>query len=194
MSYPAGYPAIVDWEDYSRRLLPDLAAAGDGAAMSRRLTEPLRDIDDRLATLHAGLVEIEDAQGGTLDLLGDDVDEPRQGLSDLLYRRLIAGRRVARSGGTTRPQVYAGWVALSGSGEATAEELGASSVLLRAAIDFTPTSVWLVRAADVVRDLMGTGYQCTALLTTSSTAIYDDPGTPFGVGQWAYQLPVLGAS
>lgn len=192
--YPGGYPEIVDWDAYSASLLPDVAANGQGADFFRLLVEPLRVLDDRVSTLYAGIVEIEDASGPTLDLLGDYAGEPRQGLSDRLYRRIIAGRRVARSGGVTRPKVYAGWAALTGSSSARMEELGSASVRLSAAVDFTPSGVWLGRAASVVRDLIGTGYQATASVITPVSARYADPTTPWGVGLWAYEIPVSGAS
>jgi hypothetical protein len=192
--YPAGYPIVDDWNAYTAALLPDIAANGDGLAFFRILVDPMRLLDDEVARLFAGLVEIEDAEGPTLDLLGDQVGESRRGLSDTLYRRIIAGRRVARAGGVTRPRVYAGWAALTGSSSATMEELGTSSLRLVAPIDFTPTDIWLTRAGSVVRDLIGAGYEATALVTVSSTSRFADGATPWGVGQWAYQLRTLGAS
>jgi dipeptidyl aminopeptidase/acylaminoacyl peptidase len=127
------------------------------------------------------------------DLHGDLVSEPRQGMTDQLYRRIIAGRYVARAGGVTRPRVYAGWAALTGSSSATMEEF-TGAVRLVAPVDFTPSDVWLSRAGAVVRDLMGGGYQATALVVTSTTSRFGDIATPWGVGRWAYQLRVQGAS
>lgn len=192
-AYPSGYPEIADREAYTAALLPDIAANGDGAEFFAALVRPLLELDDEIAALYAGLVELEDAAGVVLDIHGDQVGEPRQGMSDLLYRRLIAGRYVARAGAVTRPRVYAGWSALTGSSAATMEELG-GAVRLVAPVDFQPTGVWLLRAGAVVRDLMGGSYQATALVTVPSTARFDDSITPWGVGRWAHQLRVLGAS
>lgn len=191
--YPAGYPIVEDRDAYIAALLPDVAANGSGLAFFRTLVQPLLDIDDQIATLYAGLVELEDADGGTLDLHGDIVGEPRGGLSDTLYRRIIAGRYVARAGAVTRPRVYAGWAALSGSSNATMEEL-AGAVRLVAPVSFTPSDIWLSRAGAVVRDLMGASYQATAIVTTSVSSRFDDVSTPWGVGRWAYQLRVQGPS
>lgn len=192
--YPSDYPLIEDWDAYSALLLPDIAANGKGADFFRLLVDPLRAIDDEVALIYAGLVQLEDAAGAVLDLAGDQVNEPRQGLPDQLYRRIIAGRRVADAGGVTRPKVFAGWAALTGSADAVMNEPGVSSVELKAPVSFQPNDAWASRGGAVVRALMGAGYEATALVTTSTTAVFGELSTPFGTATFAHQLRVLGAS
>ncbi len=188
--YPAGYPTIDDWDAYVSQLLPDIAANGLGKSFYLTLVEPLRSLESDNAALYAGVVELNDASGQVLDLLGDFVNEPRQGLSDQLYRRIIAGRRVAKAGAVTRPKVAAGWRALTGDPSGRMDEIGNASIILSASVSFTPTDPWLSRAGRVVRDLVGAGYQVTAAVSTPGAGRWQDPTAPWNVGRWAYQLRV----
>lgn len=160
----------------------------------RSSSTPSVGLDDQAARLYAGILEIEDADEDILDLLGDMVGERRVGgMSSTLYRRLIAGRRVARAGGVTRARLYAGWRALTGSDAATMDEPGSGTVRLVAAVDYTPTDLWLTRAGSIVRDLVGAGYEASAMVVTPTSARFASPTSPWGVGRWAYQLRVNGA-
>lgn len=192
--YPGGYPRIEDRTEYVQAILPDVAANGQGLAWAALLYDPVMDIDDQVALMYAGLLELEDAAGVVLDLAGDRVGESRGGLSDQEFRRIIAGRQVAELRGIGRRRAYAGWVALTGSDAATMEDLGMASARFVAPVGWEPSDIWLSRAGEVVRDLVAPGYEATALVTTTSTATFSTPSTPFGVGRWAYQLRVLGAS
>ncbi len=189
-AYPSAYPVIQDWDEYTSGILPDICANGDGADMFRILVAPFRPINTSLAAAYAGAADIEDAEGPVIDLIGDSVGEYRQGLSDELYRRIVAGRLVASAGGVLRRKLYAGWVALTGSSSARMEEPGNSSVLLTAGVGFVPTEAWLLRAGSVVRALVGGGYQADASVTVPRTARFGSPMTPFGVGEFAYQLRI----
>lgn len=193
MTYPVGYPLIVDWPEYVRVQLPDVAAEGGGAAFAAAIFRPLAEIDSRVAGLYAGLVAIGDATGGTLDLLGDRLGEPRGGLSNGEYRRIIAGRRVARFVAITAPRVLAGWRAVTGAAGADAwiVQPGSSSIQLFARVTATPSGTYLVRAARVVRDLCDASADVSATIYKSSSSIYGDAGTGYGVGAYAWSLPTM---
>lgn len=191
MTYPVSYPLIVDWPEYVQLQLPDVAAEGDGAAFAAAIFRPLAEIDSRVAGLYAGLVAIGDATDGTLDLLGDRVGELRQGLSNGEYRRIIAGRRVARFGAITAARVLAGWRAVTGAADARIVQPGASSIHLFARVTATPSGTYLVRAARVVRDLCDGSADVNATIYKSSSSIYGDAGTGYGVGAYAWSLPTM---
>lgn len=191
--YPNGYPVIADWAEYAGGKLPDLCARDGGGEWFAALTAPLGPIDDQNALIYAAVVEIADANGAMLDLLGDFVNEPRGGLSGDEYRRLIAARRVARAGGVGIRRVWQAWQVLTAPSVPEIVEPGPASLYLRARIDWTPTQIWLRRAASVMRDVVGAGVDTEATLYRGNTAIFDEtPG--FDLRTWAYQLPILGAS
>lgn len=181
--YPGGYPIPANRDDEALSLVADVAAIPYLTALVR----PLGQIDDRVAALFSGLADLGDATGWVLDLAGDRVGEPRGGLSDNEYRRIIAGRRVAAVTGCTAPTVYAGWVALTESGEARLEQPGANTVLLTARVPYAPTTTWLQRAGLVVRDLVMAGVDVEATVYSAGTAVYDAiPG--YDVGTYAWSL------
>lgn len=189
--YPVAYPVIPDHRAWIQSQLPDIAAEGEGLDFATELTRPLAVLDSRVAELYAGIVDLRDATDGTLDLLGDRVGEKRAGMTNAEYRRVIAGRRVARFGAITAPRVLAGWRALTDPLEARIETPGSSSIHLFARVTWTPTSAWLVRAARVVLDLCAADAEVNAVIYKSTSAIFGDPGTGFGIGTYAWDLPTM---
>lgn len=182
MSYP-----YREHKAHIRGLLPGVAAGGGGVEYVTGATVPLYDLDDSYATYYAGTVNLDAATGRALDLLGDLVREQRDGLGDHEYRRIIAGRRIARKGAVTYPRVWAGWLALSGATTGRMRTLPPASILLSAEINWVPSPLYLDRAGRVADALMGAGYEVTALLALPGTARFDElPG--FGSGSFAYQL------
>lgn len=178
--YPVGYPETLD----PASLLPDVAARP--VDYLGALTGPLVDLDERVRLIYAGMSDLGDAVGVVLDLAGGAIGEGRGGLSDSEYRRLIAGRRAARRGGTTPAAVLAGWVALTDGVDATADAMGAATVRLRARVDYAPTGTWLRRARAVVLDLVAAGMDIDATIYRAGTATYDGvPGYDAGTYAWS---------
>lgn len=180
IGYPVGYPPETDVTS----LLPDIAVS----PYFGPLVAPLQSLDDQVRSLYAGLADLSDAVGLTLDLAGDLVGEPRSGLRDDEYRRIIAGRRVARLGGVTPGRVAAGWVALTEPLEWRIEAPGSASVHLSARVAYVPADGWIVRASSVVRALLAVWVDAEAILYRSDTAIYDDPSTGYDIGTYAWSL------
>ena len=179
-AYPVGYPPELD----PASLLPDIAARP--VDYLGALTRPLVALDDEIRLIYAGLVDLGDAVGDVLDLAGGVIGETRGGLSDAEYRRIIAGRRVARRGGTTPAAVLAGWVALTEGVDATAEARAPATVRLVARVSYAPTGVWLRRARGVVLDLIAAGLDLDATLYRAGTAVYDGvPGYDAGTYAWS---------
>lgn len=188
-AYPYGYPVVSDWSAHVTALLPDVVAREGGAEWHAALLAPLGPLDDRLSDIYGGIAEIGDAAGPLLDLLGDYVGEPRGGLGDGDYRRLIAARRVARASGVDVRAVARAWAALTAPGTTTIREPGTSSLYLRAVVGWTPSGRWLARAAAVVRDTVAAGVDVEALIVRGDSAIFgQSPG--FAFRNFAYQLPV----
>lgn len=178
--YPVGYPP----ELVPSELLPDIAARP--VDYLGALTRPIVALDDEIRLIYAGLTDLGDAVGSVLDLAGGVIGETRGGLSDSEYRRILAGRRAARTGGTTPAAVLAGWIALTEGADATADAPGAATVRLRARVSYAPTSVWLRRARGVVLDLVAAGMDVDATLYRAGTAVYDGvPGYDAGTYAWS---------
>lgn len=188
--YPLTYPLVSDWTALALGVLPDIAAESPGGDLFVHWTQPLRALDDRLALMYAGAVDLEDAAGWILDWLGSKEGERRNGLADDEYRRLIAGRRVANVSSGSYRSIAAGWRALTGSTVSTVEAEGSSSLFLLARVSYTPSAVWLSRAGRIVRTLIPGGVYATALIEREDTARFDDPIHGFDTGNWAYQLRV----
>ena len=170
-------------------LLPGPAANGDGLGYMVGATAGLYEIDDGLASIYEGSINLGLAAGYTLDLLGDRVRERRDGLDNHEYRRIIAGRRIARArrGAVTYPRVWAGWCALTGSTQGRMITLPPASVFLWSATDWVPSDTFLLRAGAVVDALMGAGYEADAVIAPPGTLYVDDlPGVDDGLV--GYQL------
>lgn len=180
VAYPVGYPdGLVPSE-----IVPDIAARPIDYVGA--LTGPLVVLDDQVRLIYAGLSDLNDASGDVLDIAGGVIGESRGGLSDAEYRRILAGRRAARRGGTTPAAVLAGWTALTEALDATAEAPGAATVRLRARVAYAPTSLWLRRARGVVLDLIAAGMDVDATLYRAGTAVYDGvPGYDAGTYAWS---------
>lgn len=143
-------------------ILPGIAARGDGLDYCSSVWEGLHDILERTAQLQDGLSSIDEATGYMLDILGDWVNEPRGGLTDVDYRLIISGRRVAMSASATLPAIYRGWTEMMGSAKATISEDIAEVTLY--AYKQTVDSAWLARAASVALDMIAAGREVYAVV------------------------------
>lgn len=187
MTYP-----YQDAAEAAEGLLPGIVARGKGGAYFAALQAQQGLLDEDVASIFEALEDLSVAAGATLDIAGDLVLEKREGLEDFEYRRIIAGRRVARAGAVTAPRVWAGWVALTGLVTGRLYELPPSSVLLTAEIAWRPSEVFLARAGRVVRALTAEGVETNAILSVPGTAKYGQlPG--YSEGRYAYTLKVKGS-
>jgi hypothetical protein len=184
------YP-YQDHDEAAIALLPGVAAREPGGSYFARLTRPLATLDARYADAVEAFANIEGATGLSIDIVGQSVGEDRGGLADLEYRRIVAGRLVARWAGINTRSVARGWRALCGEQDITL--IGERrSVILWSLIDWYPTSTFLRRAAMVVSDMIPADTTWHASMATRTTAIYGDTGTGYDVGSYAYELPNQG--
>ena len=188
MSYP-----YADHNEAAIGVLPGIAARDEAGTYFVEITRQLSLLDEDVARIYEGLTDLELATEGVLDIAGDLVNEDRGGLGDFEFRRLIAGRRVARAGAITAPRVWAGWMALTLASSGRLYELPPASVYLTADVTWIPSSTWLIRAGAVVRDLLAAGVQGNAVVVPPRSARYNSAGLPYGVGAYAYTLSVMGA-
>lgn len=184
------YPQPASWSEAAESVMPAVPMRGPSGQAWLAEVAPLGDLDTDVAALYYGLADLSDAAGYVLDVAGDLVGEQRGGLADAEYRRIIAGRRVARARALTPRAVRRGWQALTSAETLRVERLPPASLSMTAQIGWIPTTVYLARAGAIVRDLVADGVEIEAILYGPGTAVYGDPGTGYATGTYAYQLRV----
>lgn len=167
-------------------LLPGITARGLATAYTDALVAPLVEIDGRVTEIVLGIEDLAEAGGGILDLLGDWASEPRGGLSDGEYRRIIAGRRVALERTVERPAIWRGWVGLTEPLQGAMDE-APNEVSLTAWVTYQPSTAWVQRVAGVARELVSGGAYVYGLIAPPGTYLwgtnsFDDAGFAFDFG------------
>lgn len=184
------YPYQVWDDDLIASLAGPLARGGGGAWMVAMLGPGIERLDIDVGDLYAALSDPREATGPALDLVGDVLREPRGGLSDREYRRILVAKRIAQNA-VAYPRVWAGWNALAGTTSGRMHVLGSCSILLEAPTLEVPSMGFRRRAGRIVRQLIGAGYEANATLYLSgSTARYDDGAVGYDVGTYAISIYV----
>jgi hypothetical protein len=166
-------------EDDVDALLPGPTSRGLGAAYMRALAKPLLQLDEKVYWLVDAVNDLDAACGGALDLLGDWVNEPRGGLQDGEYRRIIGGRRVVFAGGVTPRAVYRCWERMTEGEDATLTETPLEITLTTLA-SFNPTTTWLSRATSVLRDVRAAGRYVYGRIDVPGGFRWDETGFEIG--------------
>lgn len=189
-------PSPIGWEGWDdgadppvvpSLLLPGIAARGPATAYTDALWAPLIEVDDRVREFVVGLLDLDEAAGVVLDLAGDLATAgDRGGLDDGPYRRIVAGRRVARERTVEPHAVYRGWTAMTEAWRATLDE-APSEVTLIGWVDYVPTSDWVARVGGVVRHLVADGTYAYGLIAQPGCFVwginsFDDAGFGFDFG------------
>lgn len=193
MSGPAVYPSIEDWEAQVRSLLPAPSALGDGEAFAQALASPWSLLEQLVEAFATGAADVELAPGWVLDVLGQRVGEPRGGLDDTRYRRIIAGRREALGSLGTSEHVAAVVRALTLCGDdlqialLVDEATGLAAVWVQARVAFSPAGAWLIRAAAVLRAALPLDAEAVASVYETGALILDGL-PPLDAGRFAYTL------
>lgn len=190
----AVYPTIEDWDAYVRGYLPAPAAIGASEDYAQAFAWPWSVMETDLLSLVSGLVDLGAAVGWVLDVAGKEVNEPRGGLSDTEYRRIIAGRRLSIGSTGSTADAWAVLVALAGSDEGAIWLLHGPggvtpAVWMQARVVFSPTAGYLLRAGAVMRDALPADADAVVALYTTPALFFDGPGV-FDSGVFAYNLPV----
>lgn len=183
------YPTISDFDALVRSLLPAPAAIPPGEDYAQALAYPWSLMEIGLEALVVGLVDIDAAAGGVLDLAGSRVGESRGGLDDTEYRRIIAGRRLA-IGSYGRPSdVAAVFAALTGAEVRLYRLASGPDLVMFGQVAWTPTTPYLKRAGAVLGDAVEYGVVVEASLYPTAGMLFD-AGPPFDAGVFAYSIPV----
>lgn len=168
-------------------LLAPLLARGAMGLLAECGIDIIGDLGDDLDELAVGVRDLSLATGPTLDFLGAQVGEAREGLADDEYRRIIAGRRVALAGGVEPGAVLRCLRALSGGTEARLDDAGPGRLVGQARVSSPPSGTWLVRAQAVVGATVAAGVRWCVTFYTPSAAIFDElPG--FDAGVFGYDI------
>jgi hypothetical protein len=137
--------------------------AAFGAAL-----DPLTQIGTILAGLTVAL-DPNFATGFQLDQAGQRVGEPRNGFDDPLYRRIVLGRVSAMQSGGAYAGITATWRALADNPTTWSVRrlliAGSPCIACFAVVDELPDSVWLARAASVLRDSVAIGVEVYGVLS-----------------------------
>ena len=151
---------------------PAIAARGVGEDYILALMLPVKQIDIMVGWINAGVESIHEARGTTLDLLGDWVEEPRGGLTDAEYRRIIAGRRVALAGGGNLPAIYRALQAVSGDADPLLDEY-TLGLVMTADVTWVPSTAYLQRAETILRDTIFAGVEAYTVFYPANYFIWD---------------------
>lgn len=193
------YPTIRDTRAAIERHLAHAWITDDLLTFAEALASPWAGVDSFLDNLARALVSLDLATGSTLDLAGELVDEQRNGLADHEYRPIVLGKRITiarRRGGFRRPDLFALWLALTGSTVEGAHIGNPSTttpgIRLRARVDFMPSPTYLRRVGEVLGRAMAPsiGYDA-AVHVAGSLTLDSSPGLDEG---WlAYAIPEAAA-
>ena len=196
MAQDAVYPLIQDWDAYLRGLAPTLIRAEPMWSIFRGCVSLFRDLD----LTRAGIAESDDpeaASGFRLDQLGEQVGEPRGGLGDYEYQRIIAGRIVSTWARGTRSGLWRTWLALTGATEDTAalrrvRVSGDPCSEMTAIVAYPPSKSYLLRVGRVLADTVTVGETIAATVRLDTGAVWSDPSSLWGTATWAWQIPIPG--
>ena len=152
------------------------------------LMKPRIELREQLGHLADSFVDIELGCGPILDILGDLEGEPRSGLTDEEYRKIIRGRRIAKYGMKSYPGIWLGWEIIVGPDPVSIEmtALNPATVFLTAEVDYLPSELFISRAGRVVGDLVPVGYEIDAWIAQPGGLQWDEEN--WDEENWAYAL------
>lgn len=199
MSAVYSYPLIGDWDAYVANRAASPLRNNPQLQVLQGLASQLAEIEATSADM-AYQLDPAAAIGYKLDQAGARVGEPRGGLDDDEYRRIIMARELAAVSQGQASGVWAMWLALSGAAPSQARIFAVPAdhvtvpsgatvpvppqVYLEAAVTSPPSEPWKVRAAQVVRDSIAAPYEVTATLYVVSDLEWGGlPG--WAVSSWA---------
>lgn len=182
------YPQIGDWDAWLAARTPSTLLPSPQFDLLNALADPIRALDADAAGIMYGL-DLSAAVGAQLDQLGSWVDEPRGGLGDAEYRRIVGGRYAASRTGCAVTSVWEMWLALTGAQEGDARIVTdvPGVVYLEAQIDFVPSVSYLRRGYSVIRDTVAYPLPFVAAVGNSNTATWGGlNGWNLGAWGWAF--------
>lgn len=140
-----------DWPEKLREWLatPWKNRAGIGALLDT-IADSIQSVDDEIVGMNHGLI-FSQAEGEYLDYWGELVNQPREGLTDHWYRRLVRTAFLARRSDGTRESVIAIWQAATEDSVVEYRYASPNGIVLTAwRSDYLPDG-YARRAAEIVR-------------------------------------------
>lgn len=151
------YPASASWREELIASLPHAWNGGAAFASVVAMLQEARNIDVTIEDVARGFADVEHASHGVLAFMGRVFDQPREGLAWHEYRRIIAGARIVsvrRGGSFTRDDLWALWLALTGSdgdgASFTTPSTTTPGIRMVARITWSPSAAYKRRAGVLV--------------------------------------------
>lgn len=187
------YPAVAGWDAYVASLAPSEALRERARAQLLGLFAAAEQTERSLQTTFAALVDPTQGYGGLLDLIGARLGEPRGGLADGEYLRILMGRQAVGLPGATYARAWSIWLALTGARDDQARMFRPPSstpaVWFSALVDSPPTAGYLDRAGRLLREVTA-GVEVYAVLGIAGSTVWGS--TPWGAGTWGWVVPTGG--
>jgi len=183
------YPFYPDFDRYALDLSPSALRGPRGMALMSSLCRAFGELDDQQGEIIRQM-DPNLATDAMLDRCGSRVFEPRGGLADPEYRRIINGRAAASASDGSFNGVWRTWLALSGANHDRARmfRYGLPSrpgLLLAAEFPTVPSVPFLRRAGAVLLDAVVYPFEVAATLYPAGGLVYDvPPGMDSGIIGW----------
>lgn len=173
------YPLYPDFDRYALNLTPSALRGPRGMALMSALCRAFGPLDDQQGEIIRQM-DPDLATDAMLDRCGSRVFEPRGGLADPEYRRIINGRAAASASDGSFNGVWRTWLALSGANVDRARMFrygtpSAPAVLMSAEFPTVPTVPFLRRAGAVLLDAVVYPFEVGATLYPAGGLIHDVP-------------------
>jgi hypothetical protein len=181
------YPPLLSPLEHARDNLPPVLRTDPFFGYVQALIYPFARVDAELAEYVSGIAYPETATGEALAARASWVDEPRGGMDEFEWRRIVLGARSARNArrSWTDATALAMVEALFGDVSPTIRTAGAGSISIRARLRWTPTPEWIRRAEGVLRKGVKVGLMWEAIAYPEGAFIFDGlPGLDAGALSW----------
>lgn len=185
------YPIIGDWSRYVAERVPSYLGRDPQWSVVLTLAAPLVALDASVASMTMGLDPVI-AVGAQLDQLGTWLDEPRAGLDDAEYRRIILGRQGAQTSDGGVSALWQVWLALTGIGASDANIVTvpwvSPLVWFEARLQVEPTVPWRRRAGAVWRDSVAFPIDALGVVALATGLVWNTV-SGWNIGSWGSALP-----
>lgn len=181
------YPPVLDPVEHVRDFLPPVLRASPFFEWAQSILTPLARLDAEVSGFVAGLAYPETATGDALAAVASWVDEPRGGMEEIEWRRIVLGARAARNArrSWTDATALAMVEALFGDVSPTIRTTAPGCIAIRARLRWTPTQEWIRRAEGVLRKGVKVGLMWEAIAYPEGAFIFDGlPGLDAGALSW----------
>jgi len=183
------YPDLLSPLEHARSTLPPVLRTSPFFEWAQVLVAPFARVAAELAEYVSGLAYPRLATGDALAALASWVDEPRGGMDETEWRRLVLGAISARNSRAnwTDDSARALVAEITQSPSVVVDTSAAGWVRWRARLTWRPTQEWLTRASATVAKGVPGGLMFQAILVPDGAFRWNqEPG--WNVGLWCATL------